>query len=279
MLVVLSLDGLGIADAGEFNAVSRANMPFLHELLATYPSVRLSIPDSSIDIFSCAERYALIGDCCDGRSIIDILERYSMSSLLLSGSNTFFFLKDFFAGSRVKECMDSILIDIRPLDENSKDFVNLIEPISKVLEKNIIDDGYDFLMCSIDAVMRVARGADVVATVSCLEILDYAIEKISRAVLSMKGTLFITSPYGCAESLGFGEVPALYGSVTANSVPLILVDSKWEGRSFGREVLVGSDLMLLSVAGELRDLSHMCLSVFGLDDPHIKKIPILKNLL
>ena len=263
-LVLLLLDGWGIAAAGEGNAISRAQTPFFKELTAKYPATVLlpshlaiakkktNIPDNYYAIGT-GKRKALRGD----PGIFELIGRAGKKPISIVDPEKLAY-GAFFLNNKKKIKSDNFSIV-----ENFGD--SSTEAITDELLKKIKSRKFDFILAIFSAIDLAAHNGNFSAAITAAETADQALGKIVKTVLDNSGVLLISSSHGNAEDLVDMQTELQNKKDTDNPVPLVIVGRQFEGKSFGFPEAPNGDLSIVPPSGNLLDIAPTILKIMGVD--------------
>jgi len=264
-LVLLLLDGWGIAAAGEGNAISRAQTPFFKELTAKYPATVLmpshlaiakkktNIPDNYLAIGT-GKMKALKNDA----SFFDYFAGAGKRWLTIVDPEKLAY-GAFFINNKKKLKSDNLAV------VTNVSGADAVEALATELLKKIKSRKFDFILAIFSNLDLVAHGGDFSGAVEAAENIDRALNKIAKTVLSNSGVLLISSSHGNAEDLIDMQTELKNKKDTENPVPFIIVGKYFEGKSFGFPEVPGGDLSLVPPSGNLIDIAPTILKIMGID--------------
>ncbi|MFH1173326.1 MAG: hypothetical protein V1692_02240 [bacterium] len=270
-VVLIILDGWGVAAVNDNNAVTLAETPNFDRLIANYPAMTLKVPGNQAG--SEAGHFHIgtgQGWTENGQpatiSLPGIISRARLSQFYIAETEKYAPINYFFKGCR-EERMSGETLELVPsphLSSPAEEPALAAKAVAKSLVKRIINDNFDFLAANFANPHLVANSHDRAATVKAIEVVDKCLGKIIKSILAKDGILLVTADHGRAEELG-ADHPSLFP--LANPVPLIIVANNYEGRNFGHLETPNGDLSLLEPAGELIDIAPTILKIMGLAQP------------
>lgn len=267
LLVFVTIDGWGVSSFVDNNAIRKANIPGFKDLVANYPATIITTPGESV-----SQNYRLLGlskkdhkSDVTNLNLSKIISRANLTQLKIASSCDFPLISVFFNNSDERFLNeDWIIFDDKPhnfwsfFDRNS-----LVDQLIKYIKSN----RYNFIMSSLSNISRVVLQGDFSKTVSAVEDISLALNKISQAVLSVGGTLVISSTYGGAEDVFNIGTGMANKKRSTNPVPLVIVDRKYQGRVIGASEAPNNDLSLLSSSGSYLDIAPTILDILNLKIP------------
>jgi 2,3-bisphosphoglycerate-independent phosphoglycerate mutase len=123
--------------------------------------------------------------------------------------------------------------------------------VTDKLEQAIRSQQYDFIVVNYANADMVGHTGNFAAAIQAVEVLDNTIDKISKAILDIGGSMIITADHGNIESMYDVENDQKHTSHTLNLVPCMLIS---------KQNVKLSD-------GKLCDLAPTILEIMGLDQP------------
>ncbi len=279
-VILLLLDGFGVAPANEGNAFSQIKTPTINKLINDYPVALLSPLTGSVN-----QRYLNLGSSNSDEEVnIDSSETFlSLSSVLadknlkqlkITESDRFAPLTHFFNG--LKE-------DRFPLEEwqiisstlkNGKSLSRelltkkIFSELLKRLEESEIKD---LIIVSVPGIDSAARTGNMEAARQEIALVDKLLKKLTEKVIEKNACLLISSAFGNAEKMLDLGMEINDNGPTRNPLPLIFVSSDFKGLRVGKTDVMNSDLSSLIVSGSLIDIAPTILEIMGLEKPESMK--------
>jgi len=263
-LVLLLLDGWGIAAASEGNAIAKAETPVFHELTAKYPATILSPSHLAITKkqASVPANYLAIGTgkrkaLKNNLSFFDYLKIADKKFLSLADAEKIAY-GAFFINNKKKVQADNFGV-IAPLAGLDATKALIAELLKKIKSRK-----FDFILAIFSSLDLAAHNGNFSAAISATEAIDQALDKIVKTVLDNSGVLLISSSHGNAEDLIQMQTELKNKKDTNNPVPLIIIGRQFEGKSFGFAEAPGGDLSLVPPAGSLIDLAPTIMKIMNI---------------
>lgn len=270
-VILLLLDGFGIAPANDGNAITSAKTPYLSKLIKKYPIALLS---SSGSLNS---RYLSLG--CGINSLDEniktesclasVLSAAGLRQLKICDSLRLAALNNFFNGGREESFSGEACRVISSVSRGRE--LKKSSLSKKVFDELLLEmnksDRADFIIVSVSSLDVSARSGDFEATKKMISELDSAIKKISEKALEKDFRLIISAAFGNAEKMLDFTTDTLDKNPTNNPVPFIIVGSEYEGKTIGLSDPLDGDLSLLSPEGSLADLAPSVIAMFSLAKP------------
>ncbi|MFA4942412.1 MAG: hypothetical protein WC564_02125 [Patescibacteria group bacterium] len=265
-VVLLLLDGWGVSETRENNAIRQAKIPNFKNLVANYPAAIISGSSKKDSI-----NYTLIGTGSlnpKAESLSKIISDRKLRQIKIAETEKFVLVSNFFNNHEKQlpgEDYDLVSSVIKTSEE--VDIKMATTEVVKRLRQALKSDNYDFILLSLANIDSVSHAGDFQKTIKAIEFIDRAILKISQLVLSQKGVLLITSSHGYAEQVFDLQTDLATLENTDNPVPFIVVGQEYAGKTIGLEEAPANDLSLLDPVGSLLDISPTILHILGLDIP------------
>lgn len=265
-LLCLLLDGLGISQATEANAVAIAKMPNFSRFVKQYPVTLLSGGDADP-----RRRYYSLG--CGSLEIIDgpsplgeALSNEGRRVLKICGSEQLTSLNYHFNGQKELPYPgeDRLAVTTPSRGSSLKEFA---KELSGLIAASLKRRKHDVIIASLPFAQEASANGDFKDTVRSLQQIDRLIGKIADIVLNTSGILIITAPYGNAEKTKDLAADWEDREPTENPVPFLVIGKEYEGKTIGLADPLEGDLSVLAPAGTLADFSPTVLSLLGIAKP------------
>lgn len=270
-LVLLLIDGWGVAPHNETNALSSAKTPFFLKLINEYPVAVLKSFGKNLNL-----NYLNLGA---GRELMDendipnnyltqIIAQSGLSQIKISETERFAAITHFFNGqSENKEnreewvivSSESSISDHKPVLALKRSFKEIIKAINS--------DNYDLILVSWPLLDLVAAGGDFNAVKSAAETIDKYLKKVLLSLNEKDGVLIISSTHGNAERMKNFATELVDTEITENPVPFLIVGNKFKGKTIGLIDTLGNDLSLLEPVGTIADIAPTILKILDLEKP------------
>lgn len=271
-VVLLLLDGWGIAPDMEANAITTAKTPVFLELIKEYPVAILTTGRKSLNA-----RYLTLGT---GRDIADenlessvtlssVLSAAGLKQIKIAETERFAALTHFFNGHAENKTIGEEwkIISSEAGDKSVKPLLALKRTVKEIIKEINSNDPRDIIFASIPYLDLVAASGDLAVIKRAVEFLDKNLRSIWSAVEARNGVLIISAAAGNVERARNLATELSDINMTDNPVPLIIVGSEFKGRTIGLAEPLSSDLSLLAPAGSLADLAPTILDIIGLAVP------------
>jgi len=270
-IVLLLLDGWGIAQNSEANAITSAKTPTFLNLIKEYPVALLEARDKNINA-----RYLSLGigkDLNDenteaNSSLTKIISEANFKQLKITETERLAALTYYFNGrSENKFNGEDWKIVSSKAGDHDVSPVLVANRISKELINALKSEKYNFIVVAMPTLDLMAETGDLKLLNKAIEAIDKNIKKIVEIVLDKKGVLVISAASGNAESMKSMFTELVDKEITNNPVPLIIVGENFKGKTIGLSEPLNDDLSLLAPAGNLGDLAPTMLDILNLTKP------------
>ncbi|MDD4901859.1 MAG: hypothetical protein PHE24_01860 [Patescibacteria group bacterium] len=273
-VVLLVLDGWGIAAGSDGNAVSRAKTPNFRELIVKYPATILnsSRPGIIRKKTKIADNYLALGTGKQklsqaNLSLFGYLDRAGLDWTVITEPEKMAYGLFFINNKRKVKEENFQIISSGPTDDYSETPAMAAELLAAELLKKIKSRKFDFILAIMANLDLVAHRGNFSATVEAAQVMDRALNGIVKTVLDNSGVLLISSTHGNAEEAIEMKTELKNKKDTVNPVPFIIVGKQFEGKSFGFMEAPGGDLALVAPAGSLLDVTPTILKIMNLPLP------------
>ena len=269
-VVLLLLDGWGIAPAGEANAISLSSTPNFNQLIKDYPVTLLRVKKKSLNA-----RYLSLGA---GKHLVDeniqisdslsaIISQAGLKQLKITESNRLAALTYFFNGGREEKYSGEEwqIISAQESDKLKPD--RIIDKIRQELEAALSSQEFSFIVVSIPSLDLISQDGEIADVKRAVEVVDKNLGRIFNLALNNAAKLIISAACGNAEHLKNMATELDDKEMTDNPVPLIIAGQGLDGKTFGLKESVSGDLSLLAPIGGLDDLAPTILEIMDLKIP------------
>jgi len=269
-LVLLLLDGYGIAPASEANAVSEAKTKYLNSLLKEYPVAVLNPGDKSLNA-----RYLSLGAGRDFdnendepvKTLTEIISDSGLKQLKIMEAERLAALTHFFNGHLEEKIIGEEWITVSAEINNVVKSPLFLKRTIKEIDRALRSDNYDFIVISFPILDQIAQSGTFDEVRKMFEEIDGALKKVVSMVLGKKGTLIISSAHGNIERMKNLATDFVDRKMTSNPIPVIIVGEEFMGKTIGLDEPIDNDLSLLTPAGTLADIAPTILKIMNLDKP------------
>lgn len=271
-VVLLLLDGWGVAPQSEANAFSSAKIPAFLNLSQEYPVALLNPGNKSLNT-----RYLILGagrefshaDEMPSLTLSSVLSAASLTQIKITETERLAALTHFFNGHAEYKANgeDWKIVSSAAADKTIKPLLALKRAVKESLREITADKTRDFIAIAIPYLDLVAASGDLETVKKAIENLDKYLRQIVSAVLSKDGVLIISAAAGNVEHIHNLSTDLADTAMTDNPVPLIIVGSEFKGKTIGLAEPLSGDLSVLAPAGTLADIAPTILSILGLAKP------------
>ncbi len=269
-LLCLLLDGLGIAQATEVNAVTAAKMPNFFSYVRDYPVTLLSGKTKDprrrywslgTGLIDDSENFLKADQC-----LSEILSLNGRRQIKIAASEQFHGLSLFFNndketpfGGEEWVCVSTPALEeaLRPLGKE----------IARAIEVAVRAKKADVILASLPLAQAASVRGDFKETVNSIEQIDKLLPKIVTPIVNAGGLVLITAPYGNAERTRDLAADWEDREPTINPVPFLLIGTQYQGKTIGLTDPLDGDLSVLAPAGTLADFAPTILSILGIEKP------------
>jgi 2,3-bisphosphoglycerate-independent phosphoglycerate mutase len=270
-VVLLLLDGWGISQISEANAIASAKTPTFLDLIKEYPVALLEARDKTVNA-----RYLSLGsgqDLSDENigvinPISKVISVAGLKQIKITETERLAALTHFFNGhSETKFIGEDWKIVSSKAGDHEVGPSLVANRISKELLDALKTEKYNFIVVAMPALDLVAKSGDLKMIKKTIEAVDKNLKKIVEAVLNKKGILVISAAGGNAENMKSMATDLVDKEITNNPVPLIIIGEDFKGKTIGLSEPLNDDLSLLAPAGNLGDLAPTILDIMNLPKP------------
>jgi 2,3-bisphosphoglycerate-independent phosphoglycerate mutase len=268
LVFLLLLEGWGIAEKNEANAISSAHIPNFSKMAKEYPAAILEANALNINA-----RYLILGTGLAvsdetqavGNDLSSIISDAGLKQLKIFDSERLAALTSFFNGRREDRLIGEDWLSVS-LEDNKQE-INVRLALKRIFRESIKavkSKQYNFIIAACSALDIAAASGDFDETVKTAEALDKALKSLAAEVIDHQGILVISSSAGNAERLKDMATDLPDKNMTDNPVPLIIAGHDFKGKTIGLKDAPDGDLSLLEPAGSLSDITPTILDLMGL---------------
>ena len=284
-VVLVLLDGWGIAPPGPGNLLASLSLPNLSDYLQQYPLAALATP--LVSNGSAQEAYCQIGSGQD-RSLIPglggVADQPGLAELLsLAGRRQAYFaeteklplLVECLAGGRQDSGIEYRVV-ATPLNNNYNEQV--LAASHQLIDQAVSYYRHhrpDFLAINLAAWSSVARYGTVESVAKAIVAMDKLLPKLINPIIQTGATILLTSAYGRLESLIDPLTEKVNFGPSNNPVPFLIIGRSWPGQSLGETEIATNDLSVLPLGGSLRSIAPTVLALLGVERPAYLEHPLL----
>lgn len=270
-LVLLLIDGWGIAPAGEANALSSAKIPFFLNLIKEYPVAILKSSGKNLNLnyLNLGLGREMVDENIDpARGLTKSIAEAALAQIKISETERFAALTHFFNGrnENKESAEDWIIVSSESGSHDNKPILALRHSIKETI-KAIESNKYDFILASLPVLDLVASSGDFKAVKKTAEVLDSNLKKVFIAMQEKSGVLIISAAHGNAERMKNVGTDLADSEITDNPVPFLIIGEEFKGKTIGLADTLDNDLSLLEPAGTLADIAPTILKILNIEKP------------
>jgi 2,3-bisphosphoglycerate-independent phosphoglycerate mutase len=272
MVILVILDGWGVAPASDANAIAAAKTPTFLNLVKDYPVALLNSDHKTWNA-----RYLTLGS---GREIDNekletaislpaIIAAAGLKQIKIAETERFAALTHFFNGHREDKFFgeDWKIISSTAGGKRVSPELALKRTVREVLSVINSEERPDFLAVAIPYLDLTAATGDFSANKKAVETVDKAIKNILAAVSAKGDILIITAAGGNVEKSRNLALDMSDIGLTDSPVPLVIVGTEFKGKTIGLADPLNNDLSSLTPAGTLADVAPTILRIMNLKKP------------
>lgn len=272
-VVLLLIDGWGVAPINEANAIMAAKIPTFLNLIEEYPVALLDVGKNNLNT-----RYLTIGsgeivledNYQPLTSLSEIISKSGSHQLKIAETERFAALTHFFNSQSTDKFVGEEWKIISSDSGNSsvKPFLVLKKTVKEIVASiKAVNNKYDFIVAALPYLDLVAASGDFLGVKKAVQDIDKILRSILNAVLEVDGVLVVSAACGNVEKMHNINMDTPDLTMTNSPVPLIIIGKEYKGRTIGLADPLNSDLSLLAPAGTLADLAPTILKIMNLDKP------------
>lgn len=272
-VVLLLLDGWGIAPASEANAITSAKIPTFSKLVKEYPVALISVGSGrSLNL-----RYLSLGSGCDcsdenakpAMTLTAAMAAAKKRQSKIAETERFAALTNFFNGHVENRFSGETwkIISSEAGDKTIKPQLALRRAVKEIIRETEAQPPLDLIVASLPYLDLVATGGDWRVAQKAVALLDKELSKIVAAVTGRGGVLIISAAGGNIEHFRNLATELPDAAMTDNPVPFLIVGTEFAGKTIGLADPLNNDLSLLAPAGTLADIAPTVLDIMKLPKP------------
>ncbi|PIT87574.1 MAG: hypothetical protein COU31_02170 [Candidatus Magasanikbacteria bacterium CG10_big_fil_rev_8_21_14_0_10_40_10] len=268
-IFLLLIEGWGVTEKNEANAISVARTPNFLRLVKDYPAAILETNNNNIN-----SRYLSLGSGVKvdnetqavNSDLSLIISQSSLRQLKILDNERLAAFTSFFNAIREDKLPgeDWLTISLEDNSQSINSFLGLKRLVRESV-KAIKNENYDFIAATYSGLDFSATKGDFSETVKVVESLDKAIRTLELEILEHRGILVIAASGGNAEKMIDMATDLPNKEMTNNPVPLIIVGLDFKGKTIGLKDAPEGDLSLLKPAGNLSDVAPTILDLMNLE--------------
>jgi len=270
-VVLLLIDGWGIAPKSEANAIALAKTPVFLNLIKEYPAAVLKTFGKNLNInyFGLGTGKEIVEEISEPTlSLAKIIADSGLSQIKISETERFAPLTHFFNGNNEDKVNGEewTIVSSESGDHDNKPALALRRNF-KELKKAVEENKYDFILASWPLLDLVARSGDFKEVSKAAGVLDSYLKKLLISLADKGGVLIISAAHGNAERMKNVATDLADSEITDNPVPFIIVGAEFKGRTIGLTDTLDNDLSLLEPAGTIADIAPTILKILNIEKP------------
>jgi len=277
-IVLIILDGVGIAKDYEYNAVSRAKTLILDRLILEYPATTLkTFGNSEIGSYCIgtgekADKNIIYNkknqNINSQNSLSSVLSKAGLKQLKIAETEKFSNITYFFNGCNENKNIKEEWALIKNDNLNYESHPEMtIKDVYKKLMKAINSNDYNFISVNFGNADIVANTGNFDATIKTIEIIDSYLKKIISKIVRKNNIAIITSSNGNAEFMKDMQTEKINKQWTINPVPFIIIDKEFEGQNIGLNNFTGKNLNLINPQRSIIDIAPTILKLLKIKKP------------
>lgn len=272
MVVLLLLDGWGVAPAGEANAITAAKTPTFLNLVKEYPVALLKAASQGWN-----SRYLTLGA---GREIANentelkinlsaVIASAGLKQVKIAETERFAALTHFFNTHHEDKFPGEEwkIISSKTGSKTAKPGLTLKRTVKEIISAVEAEEAPAFIAAAIPCLDLVAASGNFWEIKKAAEAVDKSLKEIFLAVSNKNGLLIITAAGGNAEKSRNLASDLPDTELTDNPVPFLIVGAEFKGKTIGLDDPLASDLSSLTPAGTLADVAPTILKIMKLVKP------------
>ena len=270
-VVLLLVDGWGVAPLSEANAIHPEDTPTFNNLIVDYPVALLSVGDKNLNT-----RYLSLGAGSDLKNektnpaaiITRVIANAGLKQVKITETERLAALTYFFNGHSDNKAPneDWKIISSQTAGDRKKS-IEVANKITTELINCLKTEQYHFLAVSLPTLDLVAASGEQKIIKKAIGAVDNNLRKIAAMVLEKNGVLLLTAAAGNIENIKNMATELLDDEITDNPVPLIIIGDSFKGMTIGFSEPLNNDLSLLAPVGNLGDLAPTILDIMNLPKP------------
>lgn len=271
-VVLLLLDGWGVAPFSEANAIGASKTPTFLHLIKEYPVALLSVGEKNLNA-----RYFALGsgsetvssDLKSEQTLTSVLAQAGLKQLKISETERFADLTHFFNGGAENKTIGEEwkIISSEAGNKAVKLPLAMRRTVKEIIRAIDADEPVDFIAASLPTIDLTAINGDLKVVKKAVEDVDKNLGAILDAANHHGAVVIITSAGGNAEKLHNFATDLPDKEMTDNPVPFLIFGSQFKGKTIGLADALNEDLSLLSPAGTLADVAPTILKIMGIEQP------------
>lgn len=258
-VVLLLVEGWGIAPATHVNAIAEASPREYFDLVKKYPVFALTASGLSVGLKVNEAGSREIGYDLIGATLVPFLKQADVGMLAIGSPTGVDRLDQYFFKKKLNDNQKVVVSS----DQESNQII--IDVIDAVAEQVLLEKS-DLVVANIIHIDDSATHGNLATTIDDILAFDSRLKYLVEAVLTKHGSLIITSTHGNIEAV-YDPTTELPVGNTTNPVPCVVINEQLEGRSGGYDDSVTSEVSELNISGNLTRVAPTAVSLLGLTVP------------
>lgn len=258
-VVLLLVEGWGIAPASEGNAISEAAPKFFSELITNYPAFALEANGLEVGLKASEPGNYRAGYHAIGNPLNETLAATDVNVLAIGSPAAIGRLQESFF---TQPLSNDKCVEVSGDTETNE----IIRNVMSTTTNAVLEERSDLIVANVIHVDASASHGNLATTIEDISTFDEGLKDLVDAVLTKHGTLVFASSHGNAEAVTDLTTDATIGN-TVNPVPCIVVQEALQGRSGSYKDSVTSDLSELNTSGSVKRVSSTVVKLLGLAVP------------
>ncbi len=278
-VVLLLIDGFGVAPINEGNVFSFSKTNTINKLIKDYPVTLLnpsfgSVNNRYLSMGTGVEFKEDVGDEIKLNCLSNIVANSKLKQLKIFSPERYVPLTHYFNGLREDkfELEDWQLVSGSKAKGDEKKNNTLTKEVFSNLIKVINSNAdYKLISAAVPGIDICARESVIDSTKKEIERVDKYLNKLVEKVLEKGYTLLVSSAFGNAEKMMDMGMEIEDNKPTQNPVPVILISNEFKGLRAGKSDAISNDLSLLNPSGSLINIAPTILELLNLEQPNSMK--------
>ncbi len=270
-VVLLLIDGWGVAPLNEANVFSSARIPVFLSFIKEYPVAVLKSFGKNLNLnyLNLGLGQKLTSENIELQpGLTNAIAKAGLKQLKISETERFAAITHFFNGlNENKENSEHWVIVSSESSVSNHKSVLALKRSFKEITRAINEDKYNFILVSWPLLDLVSATGDFEDVKKAVETLDTYLKKVSIAVQSKGGVLIVSATHGNVEKIKNVLTELIDNEITDNPVPFLIVGEEFKGKTIGLTDTMDDDLSLLEAAGDLSDIAPTILKILGIEKP------------
>lgn len=278
VVLLVVVDGWGIAPPSSQNAISLAKTPFFDDISSTYKTFILDAAGENIGLspdmcgnselghlhLSSGRVIHERGNGAVKNCIPEVISRAGKRQYYISETKKYGHLAFYFNGrnSKAFKNVDYALVQASHVIDYSKNPRMKTPDVAQQLSSVISRGQHEFYMTNFPNIDKVAHSGNIDATIEACERVDDSLKRLVEVVLSVGGDVIVTSDHGNGEQMIETKHDQVENQHTTNPVPCIIIGEKY------KQIEIGSKLHERKIDGPITRVAPTVLDILHIDPPH-----------